>query len=214
MFSSTLALVTDRDPRIGRILKGTYRVRRLLGQGGMGTVYEAGHVFLPTRYAIKFLTGGLNDEDLYRRFVREAEIAARLGSRHAVRIYDFAIDDDRSPEKAAPHVAVSISVTDLPRLGRGDRADIVVAVTESGLRTDVKRGENRGRTLSHAPVVRYLAAIGQIAGDGSTSGAARADIPLAADWQRDHLTVVAFVQELRGRTILASASVPLKNAHP
>ena len=97
VFSSTLALVTDRDPRIGRILKGTYRVRRLLGQGGMGTVYEAGHVFLPTRYAIKFLTGGLNDEDLYRRFVREAEIAARLGSRHAVRIYDFAIDDDRSP---------------------------------------------------------------------------------------------------------------------
>ena len=97
MFSSTLALVTDRDPRIGRILKGTYRIRRLLGQGGMGTVYEAGHVFLPTRYAIKFLTGGLNDEDLYRRFVREAEIAARLGSRHAVRIYDFAIDDDRSP---------------------------------------------------------------------------------------------------------------------
>ena len=97
VFSSTLALVTDRDPRIGRVLKGTYRVRRLLGQGGMGTVYESGHVFLPTRYAIKFLTGGLTDEDLYRRFVREAEIAARLGSRHAVRIYDFAIDDDRSP---------------------------------------------------------------------------------------------------------------------
>ena len=41
-----------------------------------------------------------------------------------------------------------------------------------------------------------------------------ADIPLAADWQRDHLAVVAFVQELRGRTILASASVPLKNVRP
>jgi hypothetical protein len=109
---------------------------------------------------------------------------------------------------------VSVTVTDLPRLGRSDRADLVVAVTESGLRTDVKRGENHGRTLTHAAVVRHMATIGQVASDGSNSASARADIPLAADWQRDHLTVVAFVQELRGRTILASGSVPLKNAHP
>ena len=40
---------------------------------------------------------------------------------------------------------------------------------------------------------------------------ARAEVPLAADWQRDQLKVVAFVQELRGRTILASASVSLQN---
>ena len=109
---------------------------------------------------------------------------------------------------------VSVTVSDLPRLGRGDRADVIVAVTESGLRTDVKRGENHGRTLSHAAVVRHMATIGHVASDGSTSASAQADIPLAADWQRDHLTIVAFVQELRGRTILASASVPLKNARP
>jgi hypothetical protein len=121
---------------------------------------------------------------------------------------------DRGPERAAPHIAVSVAASDLPRLGRGDRADLIVAVTESGLRTDVKRGENHGRTLTHAPVVRHLATIGQIAVDGSTSGSAHADIPLAADWQRDHLAVVAFVQERRDRTILASASVPLKNVRP
>jgi len=116
---------------------------------------------------------------------------------------------------AAPHiVAVSVTASDLPRLGRGDRADLIVAVTESGLRTDVKRGENHGRTLTHAAVVRHMATIGQVASDGSTSVSAHADIPLAADWRRNHLTVVAFVQEIRGRTILASASVPLKNAHP
>jgi hypothetical protein len=39
---------------------------------------------------------------------------------------------------------------------------------------------------------------------------ARADIPLAADWQRDRLAMVAFVQDLRGRRILASASVSLQ----
>jgi hypothetical protein len=112
------------------------------------------------------------------------------------------------------HVAVAVSVTDLPPVTRGDRADIVVLVTESGLRTEVKRGENHGRTLSHAPVVRYLATIGHIADDASSNASAGAEIPLAAEWQRDRLAVVAFVQQVRGRTILASASVPLKNARP
>jgi hypothetical protein len=111
-------------------------------------------------------------------------------------------------------VAVSVAATDLPRLGSGDRADIIVAVTESGLRTEVKRGENHGRTLSHAPVVRYIATVGQVASNGSSIAPVRADIPIDADWQRDRLTVIAFVQEIRGRTILASASVPLKNARP
>src|SRR5712691_8688840 len=115
------------------------------------------------------------------------------------------VDDPKS-------VALQITVSDLPPLGRGDRADIVVAVTEDHLRSDVKRGENHGRMLAHAAVVRYLAEIGQAAFDGVSS--ARTDIPLAADWQRDQLKVVAFVQELRGRTILASASIPLHNTRP
>ena len=42
----------------------------------------------------------------------------------------------------------------------------------------------------------------------------RGEIAIAADWQRDHLAVVAFVQEQRGRAILAAASVPLQNARP
>jgi len=119
---------------------------------------------------------------------------------------------DRAAESAALQIA--IAVTDLPRIARGDRADIIVMVTESGLKTDVKRGENHGRVLSHAPVVRYLATVGRIEGDAATAGAAHATIPLAADWQRDRLAVVSFVQEVRGRTILAAASAPLKNARP
>ena len=114
----------------------------------------------------------------------------------------------------APHIGVSVSVSDLPHLGRGDQADLIVAVTESGLRTDVTRGENHGRTLTHAPIVRYMATIGQVTAGASTSISARADIPIAADWQRDRLALVSFVQEVRGRTILAAASVPLKNARP
>jgi hypothetical protein len=109
---------------------------------------------------------------------------------------------------------VHVTVSDLPPLPRGDRADIVVMVTERGLSTDVKRGENHGKVLAHAPVVRYLATIGQIP-DGASGGTATGgDIAIAADWRRDHLAVVAFVQQQRGRAILASASVPLQIARP
>jgi hypothetical protein len=44
----------------------------------------------------------------------------------------------------------------------------------------------------------------------ATQPVAGAGIPLAAAWQRDRLAIVACVQELRGRTILASASARLK----
>jgi hypothetical protein len=120
------------------------------------------------------------------------------------------LDDD----VARPALHLNVTAVGLPRIARGDRADLIVLIAESGLRTEVKRGENHGRTLAHAPVVRYLATIGQVAADGPSSGSATADIPLSPEWQRDHLAVVAFVQEARGRAILASASVPVKNARP
>ena len=155
------------------------------------------------------------DEDVARPFQgrdRGAAASAPEALRRASPELD-ASSSERRRESPALHLGVSVTATDLPQIGRGDRADLIVAVTESGLRTDVKRGENHGRTLSHAPVVRYMATVGQVGSDGSTASA-RADIPIDADWQRVRLTVVAFVQEIRGRTILASASVPLKNARP
>jgi hypothetical protein len=108
---------------------------------------------------------------------------------------------------AADRVGVSVSASDLPAIARGDRADIVVVVTEDQLRSDVKRGENHGRVLTHTGVVRYLATIGE-----AGASPAQANIPLAADWQRDHLKIVAFVQELHSRGVLASASVSLQIA--
>jgi hypothetical protein len=106
-------------------------------------------------------------------------------------------------------IAVSVSASDVPRPGHGDRADIHVAITEDAVVSDVKRGENRGRTLTHAAVVRSMTTIGQFAAGTAT---ARAEIPLGADWRRDRLKAVAFVQEQRGRAILASAVVPLQTA--
>jgi len=108
---------------------------------------------------------------------------------------------------AAQSIAVTVTASDLPRLGPGDHADIVVAVTEDHLQSDVKRGENRGRKLTHAAVVRHMAIVGQARAGGVSS--ARTEVPLSPDWRRDALKVVAFVQEQRGRAILGAAALKI-----
>jgi hypothetical protein len=112
---------------------------------------------------------------------------------------------DRGAVNPALHITVAAS--DLPKSGKSDRADIVVVIAEDHLHTDVTRGENHGRTLAHTAVVRQLVAVGEASEDGASSVAT--DIALAPGWQRDHLKVVAFVQERRSRTIVAAAVVPL-----
>jgi hypothetical protein len=97
-------------------------------------------------------------------------------------------------------------VSDLPAVSRGDRADVVVAITEDRLSSDVTRGENRGRVLKHTAVVRQLAAIGEAQ---APSSVARTELTIDPAWNRERLTVVAFVQERRSRTILASAAARL-----
>jgi hypothetical protein len=107
-------------------------------------------------------------------------------------------------------IAVTVNVAGVQRAGRGDRADVQVAITEDAVVTEVKRGENHGRTLTHAAVVRSMTTIGQVAADGGAT--ARAEIPLGADWRRDRLKTVAFVQEQRGRAILGSAVASVQAA--
>jgi hypothetical protein len=117
---------------------------------------------------------------------------------------------DRGPESAA--LLVTVTARDLPKSGRGDRADILVAVIEDHLKTDVKRGENRGRVLSHTAVVRQMLPIGEAT--SSELSTARGEVSLAPDWRRHAIKVVAFVQQRRGGQVLASAVVPLENARP
>lgn len=109
-------------------------------------------------------------------------------------------------------VALAISASGLPRPGRGDRDDVVVAVTEDRLKTDVRRGENHGRTLVHAAVVRSLTTVGEATATDGTARLAVQRVPIAADWNRDNLKIVAFVQESRSRHIVAAASRPVPGA--
>lgn len=75
----------------GLILADTYEVVRVIGRGGMGSVWEAHNVRLPgKRVAVKFLHANYaDDEPLLLRFRREAEIATRLGHPNIVEVHDF-----------------------------------------------------------------------------------------------------------------------------
>jgi serine/threonine protein kinase len=73
----------------GSQVVGRYRVVRLLGAGGMGTVVEATHLQLAQRVAIKFLLPHLcSQHDAVTRFLREARATVQIESEHVARVTD------------------------------------------------------------------------------------------------------------------------------
>ncbi|MEV6656327.1 serine/threonine-protein kinase [Nocardia fluminea] len=71
-----------------------YRLERVLGQGGMGTVYLAEHPRLPRSVALKLLNREFSaDRELQRRFEREADVVAQLDHPSIVGVYDRGSDD-------------------------------------------------------------------------------------------------------------------------
>ncbi|KAF0846134.1 serine/threonine-protein kinase [Nocardia caishijiensis] len=77
----------------GTVFAG-YRIERLLGRGGMGTVYLAAHPRLPRQVALKLLNRDLYAEQEVRaRFEREADVAARLDHPGIVSVLDRGVED-------------------------------------------------------------------------------------------------------------------------
>ncbi|BBY56529.1 sensor domain-containing protein [Mycobacterium koreense] len=73
---------------IGSVVAG-YRVRRIIGAGGMGTIYAVDDPALPRLDALKVLSAELSADPKFRaRFIREADVAARLDHPNIVSIYD------------------------------------------------------------------------------------------------------------------------------
>jgi eukaryotic-like serine/threonine-protein kinase len=88
----------EADPLIGTILGGSYRLLRVLGEGGMARLYEAEHLFLDRHYAIKIIHEYLaRREELLARFEREARAASRIHSDHVVQVVDIQRTSDGRP---------------------------------------------------------------------------------------------------------------------
>jgi mono/diheme cytochrome c family protein len=76
------------DPLLGLRL-GNFEIESVLGRGGMGVVYAAKHLSLPTRAAVKVLLDDFaRDTTAVDRFLREAHTASSINDPHVVRIFD------------------------------------------------------------------------------------------------------------------------------
>ncbi len=82
---------------LGSIIGGKYCVLREIGQGGLGVVYEAEHIRLRQRVAIKVLAVERSRREMLARFEREARVMARLTSPHVARVHDVDVLDDGVP---------------------------------------------------------------------------------------------------------------------
>ncbi len=89
----------DEDPLVGHLLDGSYEVLRVIGEGGMGKVYEARHTRLHTkRFAVKLLHHELaRQPEVVTRFQREAEAASVLTHPNVVGVYDVNTSADGRP---------------------------------------------------------------------------------------------------------------------
>jgi len=75
-----------------------YRIVSELGSGGMGIVYEAVHLGLGHRVAIKFLgEGSVRDDAALARFAREARAGANIASEHVARVFDIGMTENDVP---------------------------------------------------------------------------------------------------------------------
>jgi hypothetical protein len=75
---------------IGQLIEGKYRIIRLIGEGGMGAVYEGENIRITRRVAIKVLHAGYTEnKEVLQRFEREAQAAGRIGNEHILEVLDL-----------------------------------------------------------------------------------------------------------------------------
>jgi hypothetical protein len=105
--------------------------------------------------------------------------------------------------------SLSVNIGNLPEAKQRDPAEVWLAITETGLHSAVKRGENAGEELHHAAVVRTIRKIGEAKRGEEISFRGEVNVPLEPEWKRENLRAVVFVQEKKGRRILGAAELPV-----
>jgi serine/threonine-protein kinase len=90
---------------VGTVLDGKFQIEKPLASGAAGDVYEALHLGLNSRVAVKVLRPGAPETaDIRRkRFMREARVAARIRSDHVVRVFDIV-----APERGPTYIVMEL----------------------------------------------------------------------------------------------------------
>lgn len=83
--------------RPGAIIRGKYRLERVLGEGGVGTVWLARNLVLDSAVALKLMRSDLDGPDVALRLLDEARAEAKLEHRAVVRVFDFGETERGTP---------------------------------------------------------------------------------------------------------------------
>ncbi len=110
-------------------------------------------------------------------------------------------------------VEARVEVDASPELPQPQQAELLVAIAQDGVASRVERGENRGRTLQHAAVVRRLTTLGRVTGSERRL-AKTAVLPVSADWPLADLRIAAILQERDSRRIIGAASAAVGPVPP
>jgi hypothetical protein len=86
------------------------------------------------------------------------------------------------------------------------KADVWLAVTENGLEMQVTSGENSGRTLQHASVIRSLEKIGTLSDKTAAAFTADPRVKFKSSWKKPNLHIVVFVQDHKSLQIVGAGS--------
>src|SRR3977135_1697126 len=120
------------QPAPDLVVAGRFRLSRLIGRGGMGSVWLATHLGLDVPCALKFIEGeGAEPPEVQARFEREAKAAAQLRSPHVVQILDHGVCN------GTPYIAMELLDGEdlgqgLTRLCRLPPQDLLWIVTQVG----------------------------------------------------------------------------------
>jgi hypothetical protein len=107
-----------------------------------------------------------------------------------------------------PVIQVTITINNLDGNSK-EVADVFLAVAESGLRSSVQRGENKGRNLTHTSVVRKLELMGTVDPNANSTFTARQRVTLDHSWNREQLRAVVFAQSRRDLRVIGVSSTDL-----
>jgi len=111
---------------------------------------------------------------------------------------------------AGGRASVQVTVTGVPAENAADTLEVVVAVVEDGLTTDVPRGENARKRLRHDAVARVLRPIGSLLA-GRTAGSFSQVVDLGHAGSKS-LRMIAFLQDRSSRLVVGVATTALADA--
>lgn len=116
----------------------------------------------------------------------------------------------KAAAQSKPEVSVEVSGraanVRITELGPHAAAIAVLAAAEDGLSSNVKAGNNRGKTLSHVSVVRKLQAFGKVP-ENATEFSGTVELPSDPAWKQENMKYVVYVQENTSGRIIAVGRV-------